>query len=608
MCGIVGYIGQENAAPYLLDGLSILENRGYDSAGLATISPEHKLVTTKFAGRGAESDAIARLKENVAAHLGHTIGIAHTRWATHGGKTDLNAHPHHDAKDRIALVHNGVIENSSQLRDELISQGVDFKSQTDTEVIAQLIGVGLDNGLPLIEAIKSTLARLEGTWGLAIIATDHPDQIIAARNGSPILIGVGQGRMFIASEAAAFSQHTKEYIALENGEIAVVKADGASLDLSRIEQASNEVINLTPAPFPHWTIKEINDQPEAITRAMNYGARIENETDVKLGGLEQHKETLSAIKHLIIAACGTSFHAGLYGAQIMRALKSFDSVVVIDASEFTSEMIPHSGAGLLVISQSGETKDVHRCISTANKAGIPVFSVVNAVGSLIARSTKCGVYLNAGREHAVASTKAFTTQVTVLALIANWFAQQHQQEEPKRRRLIEALRRLPSSIKTAISTQDHIQAIAKKIVNSEHCFLLGKGLSEPIAREGSLKIKEITYIHAEGYAGGALKHGPFALITPGTPIILSILDDVHAPLMRIAAEEVRARGAFTIILTDNPKLAEGVADETIIIPNNNSLTALVSVVPLQILAYEIAVLKGLNPDKPRNLAKAVTVD
>ncbi len=608
MCGIIGFIGKESATSYLLDGLSILENRGYDSAGLATISPEHKLVTTKFAGRGAESDAITRLKEHVSAHLGHTVGIAHTRWATHGGKTDLNAHPHHDAKDRIALVHNGVIENSSQLRTELISQGIDFKSQTDTEVIAQLIGIGLDNGLSLIEAIKSTLARLEGTWGLAIIATDHPDQIIAARNGSPILIGVGQGRMFIASEAAAFSQHTKEYIALENGEIAVVKADGASLDLSRVEQASDEVINLTPAPFLHWTIKEINDQPEAISRAMNYGARIENETDVKLGGLEQQKDILGTIKHLIIAACGTSFHAGLYGAQIMRALKSFDSVVVVDASEFTSEMIPPTGAGLLVISQSGETKDVHRCISTANKAGIPVFSVVNAVGSLIARSTKCGVYLNAGREHAVASTKAFTTQVTVLALIANWFAQQHHEEEPKRRRLIEALRRLPSSIKTAISTQDHIQDIAKKIVNAEHCFLLGKGLSEPIAREGSLKIKEITYIHAEGYAGGALKHGPFALITPGTPIILSILDDVHAPLMRIAAEEVRARGAFTIILTDNPKLAEGVADETIIVPNNNSLTALVSVVPLQILAYEIAVLKGLNPDKPRNLAKAVTVD
>lgn len=608
MCGIVGFIGKEDAVPYLLDGLSILENRGYDSAGLATISADHHLVTTKFAGRGAQSDAIARLKEYASNHIGHNIGIAHTRWATHGGKTDLNAHPHHDAKDRIALVHNGVIENATELRNKLISQGIDFRSQTDTEVIAQLIGINLDNGLPLLEAVKSALAKLEGTWGLAIIASDHPDQIIAARHGSPLLIGVGQGRMFIASEAAAFSQHTKEYIALENDEVAVIKTSGASLDLGRVEKAPDEIIHLTPDPYPHWTIKEIIDQPEAISRAMNYGARLDTESEVKLGGLEQQKEALGKIKHLIIAACGTSYHAGLYGAQIMRALKSFDSVQVVDASEFTSEIIPAHDGGLLVISQSGETKDVHRCISTASKAGIPVFSVVNAVGSLIARSTKCGVYLNAGREHAVASTKAFTTQVTVLALIANWFAQLHEVEEQKRRRLIEALRRLPESIRTSLQTREQCQRIALKIKDAEHCFLLGKGLSEPIAREGSLKIKEITYIHAEGYPGGALKHGPFALITPGTPIILSILDDIHAPLMRTAAQEVRARGAYTIILTDNAKLAEDVADEVLVIPNNNSLTALVSVIPLQILAYEIAVLRGLNPDKPRNLAKAVTVD
>jgi glucosamine--fructose-6-phosphate aminotransferase (isomerizing) len=608
MCGIIGYLGQADAAPFLLDGLSILENRGYDSAGLATLSPAHQIVTTKFAGRGTETDAIARLREKAGAHLGHTIGIAHTRWATHGGKTDANAHPHHDAKNRIALVHNGVIENSSQLRAELQGQGIEFRSQTDTEVIAQLIGAKLDHGQSLIDAVKATLAQLEGTWGLAIIATDQPEQIIAARNGSPILIGVGQGEMFIASEAAAFSEHTKQYIALENGEMAVIKIDGANLDLSRVEQASDEVIHLTPEPYPHWTIKEINEQPEAVQRAMNYGARLEDDVRVKLGGLEQQKEVLATIRHLIIAACGTSFHAGLYGAQIMRALKSFDSVQVVDASEFTSEMIPPTGGGLLVISQSGETKDVHRCISTATKAGIPVFSIVNAVGSLIARSTKCGVYLNAGREHAVASTKAFTTQVTVLTLVANWFAQLHNQEEQKRRRLIEALRRLPSSIQAVLNTRSECQQISAKLVGAEHCFLLGKGLSEPIAREGALKIKEITYIHAEGYPGGALKHGPFALITPGTPIILSILDDVHAPLMRTAAEEVRARGAITIILTDNLKLAEGVADETIVIPHNHPLTALISVIPLQILAYEIAVLKGLNPDKPRNLAKAVTVD
>ncbi len=608
MCGIVGFVGHETAAPYLLTGLAILENRGYDSAGITSISSENILITTKFASIGTSTDAIERLKKVQNIHDSHNIGIAHTRWATHGGKTDDNAHPHHDQKNRIALVHNGVIENAISLREELQKSGVKFKSETDTEVIAQLIGVFLDKNLDLIDAVKQTLNRLEGTWGLAIIAKNKPDQIIAARNGSPIVIGIGQRKMFIASEPAAFNQHTKEFIALENDEIAIIKADEHSLDISRIEQAPDEKIELSPAPYPHWTIKEIFEQPEAVSRSLNYGGRILDESNVKLGGLENQKNILLNIKHLVIAACGTSYFAALYGARIMRKLKAFDTIQVIDAAEMNRDIFPNHDGGLLVISQSGETKDVHRAVMNAQKAGIPVFSIINAVGSLIPRTTKCGVYLNAGREHAVASTKAFTTQVTVLSLVANWFSQNRNTENQSRRALIESLHKLPTSIGMSLHVREICKKIAERLINSEHCFVLGKGYSEPIALEGALKIKEITYLHAEGYSGGALKHGPFALIENGTPIIMTILDDEHAQLMRTAAEEVRARGAYTIIITNKKELAKGVSDDIIEIPSNGLLTALLSVVAMQLIAYELAILKKYNPDKPRNLAKAVTVD
>lgn len=414
--------------------------------------------------------------------------------------------------------------------------------------------------------------------------------------------------MFIASEPSAFSNHTREFIALQNGEFALITPTGTTLDTSRIELAPEEIIELSPAPFPHWTIKEIMEQPDALARTLNHGARIPNEFDVKLGGLERNKETLLSIRHLVIAACGTSYHAGLYGALGMRALNAFDTVQVIDASELTPHHFAPDGAGLLVISQSGETKDTHRAVIMAQELGVPTFSVVNAVGSLIARTTKCGVYLNAGREHAVASTKAFSTQVVALELIATWFSMYRATEHERRRHLIDELRRLPTLVKTALGTRDTCKRIAESLVNAEHCFVLGKGPCEAIAREGALKIKEITYLHAEGYPGGALKHGPFALITEGTPVILCIFDDQHGQLMRTAAEEVRARGARTIVITDNPKLAENVATETIVIPKNGVLTGLVANIPMQILAYELAVLKGINPDRPRNLAKAVTVD
>lgn len=607
MCGIVGVVGSADAVNTIIDGLTILESRGYDSAGIATVRADGTIVTTKFAS-GENGNAVGRLHIVAAEHAGNTVGIGHTRWATHGGKTDENAHPHSDQKGRIALVHNGIIENSHKLKAELEKDGVIFSSQTDTEVIAQLIGKQLDAGASLEDATKKALAALEGTWGIAIVSPLLPNAIIAARSGSPLVVGVGKGAMYVASEPSAFNAHTREFIALQNGELAVIRADGTTLDTSRIEQAAEETIALSPAPYEHWTIKEIMEQPEALSRTLNNGARLPNDFDVKLGGLERNKESLLSIRHLVIAACGTSYHAGLYGALGMRALQAFETVQVVDASEITPHHFAPSGAGLLVLSQSGETKDTHRALVMAQKHGVPTFSVVNAVGSLIARSTKCGVYLNAGREHAVASTKAFTTQVMAMEMIAAWFSMHRNTEPERRRRIIDELRRLPTLVTIALTTREACKKIAESLRDAEHCFVLGKGPCEAIAREGALKIKEITYLHAEGYPGGALKHGPFALITEGTPVILCIFDDQHGPLMRTAAEEVRARGAHTIVITDNPRLAENVAHHTIIIPKNGVLTGLVANIPLQLIAYELAVIKGINPDRPRNLAKAVTVD
>lgn len=611
-CGIACFVGKEDCVPYLLEGLSILENRGYDSAGISTLdSDKHELITSKYASVGTTSDALQKLRASTKPHTGHSIGIAHTRWATHGAKTDLNAHPHLDYKNRVAIVHNGVIENCVELKEELGKEGIKFRSETDTEVIAQLIGSYLDKGLDVVEAVKKTQSRLRGTWGVVVLAKSLPGKLIAMKNGSPLLIGLGKQRMFVASEAGAFARHTREYISLQDMEIAVISPD-TSIDLKRVQVHSEDKIALSPDPWPHWTIKEIMEQPIALALSLNFGGRILDDLHVKLGGLESKKEELLPIKHLVIAACGTSLYAGMFGAAIMRYLNAFETVQVVDAAEICMESFPSKNAGLLAVSQSGETKDVHRAVLLAQSLNIPRFSIVNVVGSLIARTTNCGVYINAGREFGVASTKAFTTQVCCLALVAVWFSQHRASKitEPKQREVIDALHRLPTSVGMVLSIRDQIKRIANEIHKSKvrSMFVLGKGLAEAVAKEGALKIKEISYIHAEGFPGGALKHGPFALIEPGTPIVLIIPDDNQASFMQIAAAEVKTRGAHTIILTNNPKIGEHHCDDLIEIPHNGLLTSLIAVVPLQMLAYELSVLKGVNPDKPRNLAKAVTVD
>lgn len=486
-CGIVGVVGTSDhgdAREFLLDGLTILKNRGYDSAGIATI-PHHgnEMQITKFASDGEKADCISLVTKHSHSH-GHTLGIAHTRWATHGGKTDENAHPHTDSSGKIALVHNGTLTNANELRRMLQKEGHVFTSQTDTEVIVKLIGKYYAEGnVSLKTATERALKVCDGTWGLGIICTDSPDELVVACNGSPLVIGIADDRTFIASETSAFNRYTKNFISMKDGEIGVLHADGRTLDLSRAQTAPDQQVKLSPDPYPHWTLKELTEQPEAIARALGFGGRMSHEK-VLLGGLDQNEAKMVAIKHMTLSACGTSLNAARYGERIMKHLGSFDSVASIDAAETETKDFPcmnePKSTGLIVVSQSGETKDVHRVVTGAMDKGITVLSVVNAVGSLIARTTKLGVYCNAGRENAVASTKAFTTQVTVLTLIALWFKEHRDRlhgggPSVEAIRLKESLMRLPITFGMALKSRDQCKAVAKRLEHKEHCFVLGKG-------------------------------------------------------------------------------------------------------------------------------------
>jgi len=628
-CGIAGVVGAKgDAREYLIEGLTILKNRGYDSAGIATMDEKNpSMVVTKHASEGEKADGLDLVDKSSSINNGHNIGIAHTRWATHGGKTDANAHPHTDTSGKIALVHNGTLNNANELRRELQSRGHVFNSETDTEVIVKLIGECYENNgcTSVKEATEQALARCDGSWGLCIMCTDCPDQLVVARNGSPLVIGIGSDRTFIASETSAFNRYTKNFISMNDGEIGILRADGSTLDLTRMQEAPDQEVKLSPAPYPHWTLKECVEQPEAIARALGFGGRLTSD-HVQLGGLEKMKDELSRVKYLTLSACGTSLNAAKYAEKLMKHLGSFDMVHSLDAAEIDSNDFPRDAkkskeSAFLVVSQSGETRDVANVVNAAQENDLTVMSVVNSVGSLIARTTKLGVYCNAGRENAVASTKAFTTQVTVLALIALWFRELKDKANGVTEHSVEAallkesLMRLPICCGMALRNRDQCREVAERLNGKEHCFVLGKGYGEPVAYEGALKIKEMCYLHAEGYSGGALKHGPFALIESdengklgATPIIMLILDDNHAHHMRTAAEEVKARGADVIVITDKVELADGIDANPIVIPSNGPMTALGAVLPIQLIAYELAMLRGINPDTPRNLAKAVTVD
>jgi len=613
MCGIVAYLGYREAKDILIEGLTILQNRGYDSAGISTIDSDGNLITTKNASKDTTSDSIKYLAETLYQHKNNKIGIAHTRWASQGSVNMINSHPHNDVSSRFSLVHNGVIENYDFLKKFLLKAGITCISDTDTEVIVQLIYYYSTTGLNFEDSVKEAVSKLEGTWGIVVLDRYNPDTIIACRHGSPILLGISDDEVFIASEAVAFQKYTNQYISLNNDEISIITyKDKLNISLSgnyefnRIKSVAHEEILLTPDPYEHWTLREIDEQPNTILAALNNGGRIINNSEVALGGLNMNKDVLLKIKNLIIVGCGTSRHAGLFISDIMRSISGFNTVQVVDGSEFDKSYITQD-CGLLALSQSGETKDVMRCLEIIPQ-DVPTFSVVNRVESQIARTTGCGVYLNSGREVAVASTKCFTAQIVVLLLITIWFAQNRNINIKKREEFIENLRRLSFCYQSVLSSKIIIakcHEVAVYLRNWNSCFLLGKGLSSYIAYEGALKFKEIGYIHAEGYPGGSLKHGPFALIDKGMPIILMLLNDSDRSYMESTVNEVKARGAYTIVITNISEYNEG--NINIHLPNNGILSALLSVIPLQLISYNLSKIKGINCDKPRNLSKTITI-
>ena len=616
MCGIVGYLGNDVFIEYILTGLRLLINRGYDSVGVSTIL-NNSLSTIKTTSESYDSLDILE-KEVINISYKTKIGIAHTRWATHGSKTIINAHPHHDSRDRISLVHNGIIENYDILKKELIREGYVFRSETDTEVISIMIGKYLDDGLTMKESIENTIGKLSGTWALVIIHKDYPNKIWITRNGSPLLLGMEENFIIIASEQIAFGNIIKKYIVLDNHDIIEISNDSGKIIYNRDinheytikTKLNNILVETHPSGYPYWMKKEIYEQSESVIRAMNNGGRIKNKSSVKLGGLDSHRKQLSKIEHLILLGCGTSYHAGLWVVQLFKSLDIFVTVQIYDGAEFSHKDIIRNGkTATILLSQSGETKDLHRCIDITNEYDIMKIGIVNVVDSMIARETDCGIYLNAGREVAVASTKSFTNQCIVLSMVAIWFAQIHKKMLEKRKHMIKDLMNLSFHIKNILEDGEILSKIEKmteKWMNKTTIFILGKGKEEAIAKEGALKIKEVAYIHAEGYSSSALKHGPFALIESGTPIIIIDIGIESREKNKNAYNEVKSRHADVLLITDDIGLSN--EDQVIKIKDNHTFGGILSNIIIQMISYELSLKKGFNPDFPRNLAKVVTVE
>jgi glucosamine--fructose-6-phosphate aminotransferase (isomerizing) len=618
MCGIIGYLGHDDCKKYILEGLKILQNRGYDSAGISMIK-DKQFETRKFASNNV-NDALHILEKEMS-NFDNVFcnGIGHTRWATHGSKTDYNAHPHQDNLSRISIVHNGIIENYNHLKDNLIKQNYTFHSQTDTEVISVLIGSFLDNGENIKDSIQKTVQLLKGTWALCIIHVDFPDKMWICRNGSPLLLGIEDNYAIIASESSGFGNYIQKYIVLENNDLLEITLQNNKItyteNIHQYKMKNNEFDGFDSLPdgCSHWMKKEIFEQIETINRSINYGGRIENKTCVKLGGLDDNKDNLLDIKHLIILGCGTSYHAGLWSLYEFKSYEIFDTVSCIDGAEFDVSDIPRRNkTALILCSQSGETKDLHRCIDIARTFDLITIGVVNTADSMIARETDCGVYLNAGREVAVASTKSFTSQCIILTLIAIWFAQNKGIHIKKRQKAIHDLRNFSFQLNSHFDSLENLATNCAKILkNSDSLFILGKGNNEAIAKEGSLKIKEVAYIHSEGYSSSALKHGPFALIKENLPIIIIDTVKKYNEKSINAFNEVKSRKANVFIITDNISSYANIdiAKENIIeIPNNETYGSLIANIYLQLLSYHLSTELGYNPDFPRNLAKVVTVE
>jgi glucosamine--fructose-6-phosphate aminotransferase (isomerizing) len=608
MCGIVGYVGPKQASPILIEGLRRMEYRGYDSAGVAVIN-----------GKGLEVEKAAGKLTVLADRLRSaspkgTVGVGHTRWATHGAPTEPNAHPHLDQSGRIAVIHNGIIENAGALRKALEKHGHTFHSETDTEVLAHLIGAYYDGNLE--QAVAAALWDVDGAYGIAVISADEPDVLVAARNGSPLLLGVGEGEYFVASDASAILEHTRSVVYLDDGEMAVLNRKGyrvRNLTETHVEKPVSQIewdlATIERGGYAHFMLKEIFEQPESITNTLR-GHLLPEDGSARLRGLNLSDEQLTRLTRVIITGCGTSWHAGLIGEYIFEEMARIPCEVEY-ASEFRyRNPIVDENTLVIAISQSGETADTLAAVREAKRRGARTIGLVNVVGSTIAREVQGGLFLRAGPEIGVASTKAFNCQVSALAIVALKLARLRSLSLLQGRQFIDALQALPGQIRSELDRAAELEALADRFAHQHNALYLGRGVNFPVALEGALKLKEISYIHAEGYPAAEMKHGPIALIDENMPVVfIAPRDGVHAKVVS-NVEEVKARGGKVIaIVTEGDTSLSRLADAVFPIPaTHDLLTPILASVPLQLFAYYVAVRRGCNVDQPRNLAKSVTVE
>ena len=612
MCGIVGYFGNKDSVPILINGLKRLEYRGYDSAGLVVIGDD-QLHLLKKAGK------VSVLESEVDDHvLNGTVGMAHTRWATHGEPNDINAHPHTDQDGKIALIHNGIIENYNVLKQVLEKKGVKFQSETDSEVLVQLISkIYYTDGLSFPEAVQAALQQVVGAYGIVAICKDEPEIMVAARHGSPLVLGVGEGEYFVASDASPIIEHTRNVVYLDEGEMVVLKNDGYTIsqikdkkvvykDISIIE---HDLEAIEKGNFPHFMLKEIHEQVNTITDTMRGRLQVDK-GNAFLGGLSDYMTRIENAKRFYITACGTSWHAGLIGKYLLEEYAGIP-VYVEYASEFRyRRTIIDNETIIIAISQSGETADTLAAIKKAKQKGGLTLGICNVVGSSITRITDCGVFTHAGPEIGVASTKAFTAQVTVLTMLALLLGRKKGMSKQQGMKLSTALANVGKDVKTILSDTKVIEKIAWEYEKVDNFLYLGRGVNFPVALEGALKLKEISYIHAEGYPAAEMKHGPIALIDEKMPVLFIVPHDQTYEKVLSNIQEVQARKGRIIILTDKKsKELEKLSDHIIEIPQSHSrVFPILATIPLQLLAYHLAVIRGCDVDMPRNLAKSVTVE
>ena len=607
MCGIIGYCGPKNAEKVLIEGLKRLEYRGYDSAGICVIR-NGELVLAKRKGK------IRDLQSHIPQHLSGNCGIGHTRWATHGEVNDINAHPHADCTGRIAVVHNGIIENFATLKDRLISEGHGFASETDSEVIAHLVEKYYTGDLE--QAVKNALNLIKGTYGIVCTHADHPDLLVGARQGSPLVLGIGDGEMFLASDVTAIISHTKQVVYLEDGEVvSITSREYRTTDLhdqeieKQVEHISWELEEIEKAGFAHFMEKEIFEQPESIKRAMR--GRIDfEEATAHLGGLNMSTRDLLNVERVRIVAAGTSWHAGIVGMYLLESVARIPCTVEISSELRYRNPIVERNTLHFVVSQSGETADTLYAMRELQRKGATVLGICNVVGSTIARESDGGVYIHSGPEIAVASTKAFTSQITVFYLFTLLLSRMRDMSLEAGREFIQNLQSIPAKIETVLSRAGTLKKLAGKYCRYQDFLFLGRGINYPVAMEGALKLKEISYIHAEGYSAAELKHGPIALIGEDTPSVFLVSDDGLRDKVISNMKEVKSRGGRVIaVAVEGDESIGEIADDVIEVPRvKECFYPLVMVVPLQLLAYYSAVQLGRDVDQPRNLAKSVTVE